>query len=88
MTYRVAILPAAFKQLAELPKPDQRRVQEAIDALASDPRPPGAKSLQGKSKGLHRIRVGNYRIVYRIRQSQLLVLVVRIGHRGSVYRGM
>ena len=88
MTYRVAILPAALKQLAELPKPDQRRIQQAIDGLANDPRPAAAKALQGKSKGLHRIRVGNYRVVYTIRQSQLLVVVLRIGQRGGVYRGM
>ena len=62
-----------------------RRVDARILALAEDPRPPGAKRLAG-SEGLHRIRVGDYRVVYAIEDDVLLVLVVRIGHRRDVYR--
>jgi len=80
-------LPKALRDLAALPKSDQERITKRIDALASDPRPPGAKAVQGQH-GLFRLRSGNYRILYRIEDVRLLVLVVKIGHRRDVYRGL
>jgi len=56
-----------------------------IDALADGPRPAGAKKLKGGGE-LWRIRVGDYRIVYAVRDRILLVLVVRVAHRREVYR--
>ena len=53
--------------------------------LANDPRPPGCDKLAGV-ENLYRIRVGDYRVVYQIRDEMLLVLVVKIGHRREVYR--
>jgi mRNA interferase RelE/StbE len=53
--------------------------------LAENPRPHGVESLAGE-KGLHRIRAGDYRIIYQIRGDALVVLNVRIGHRREVYR--
>ena len=53
--------------------------------MADNPRPQGSKKLGGED-GLYRIRVGDYRIVYAIRDDILVVLVVRIGHRSEVYR--
>ena len=49
------------------------------------PRPPGCKKLHDK-EALYRIRAGNYRVIYQIRDSQLLVLVVKVGNRRDVYR--
>ncbi len=63
-----------------------RRIAGAIDGLAANPRPPGAKALRGDSSIL-RIRIGDYRIFYTVEDAVLLVLVVRIGHRRDVYRG-
>lgn len=58
-----------------------------IEGLATEPRPAGVKRLVGPND-LWRVRVGGFRIVYRIEERALLVLVVRIGHRREVYRGM
>jgi mRNA interferase RelE/StbE len=52
--------------------------------LARDPRPPGAKQLQGRDA--LRVRVGSYRIIYAVKDDELLVLVVAVGHRRDVYR--
>ena len=70
-----------------LPRRDQLRVRAKIDALAEDPRPPGAVKLSGGgSEEQYRIRAGHYRIIYEIQEQVLLVLVVRVGHRSEVYR--
>jgi mRNA interferase RelE/StbE len=84
VTYRVEVRPAALKALRRIDPADARRIQGAIALLAQDPRPPGARALQGRP-GL-RVRVGDYRIVYTIQDDVLLVVVVTLGHRREVYR--
>ena len=84
MTYTVEILRSAQKRLAKIDGQDRSRIIVAIRALANDPRPVGSKKLSGRSAW--RIRIGAYRVIYEIRDSQLLVLVVAVGHRGEVYR--
>jgi mRNA interferase RelE/StbE len=83
--YRVEITPAAQRELSKLPKKVQKRIDKRIQALAENPRPPGSKKLEAEDD-FHRIRVGDYRIVYQIKDKLLLVLVIRIGHRREVYR--
>jgi len=85
MAYRIEVKPSAARALAKLPRPAQRRIARKIDALADGPRPEGAEKLKG-ANDLHSIRVGDYRVIYQIRDDVLLVLVVRIGHRRDVYR--
>ncbi|HEV3278856.1 MAG TPA: type II toxin-antitoxin system RelE/ParE family toxin [Terriglobia bacterium] len=85
--YSVTILPSALGQLAGLPRRDQKKIKERIDRLAADPRPPGVKRLKGESD-LFRSRSGNYRIIYSIENVRLIVLVIRIGHRRDVCRGL
>jgi mRNA interferase RelE/StbE len=63
------------------------RVNAAILALADDPYPPGSKKLQGEAN-LYRVRVGDYRVLYRIEDERLIVLVVNIGHRRDIYRSL
>ncbi len=84
MTYQVRLAPAAVRQLRKLDPPGRRRVQAAIDLLAEDPRPPGARPLVGGA-GEWRVRTGDFRIIYDIRDGELLVLVVKVGHRRDVY---
>ena len=84
--YLVSIDRAAAKVLLGFPEKDQLRIRDRIDALAANPRPADCKKLQGED-GLYRIRSGDHRVVYAIRDKQLLVLVVRIGDRKDVYRG-
>ncbi len=85
MTYQIFFSSVAHRQLADLPRPDQRRIRERIDRLSTNPRPPGAKAIRGGG-GILRIWVGNYRIVYKVEDDRLVVLVIRIGHRREVYR--
>lgn len=85
MTYRVEVAPAALRQLRKLDPPARRRVQAAIELLSDEPRPGGAKKLAG-GDGEWRVRTGDYRIVYEIRDSVLLILVVAVGHRREIYR--
>lgn len=85
MAYRIEVKPSAARVLTKLPRPAQRRIARKIDALAKDPRPRGAEKLRG-ADDLYRVRAGDYRVIYRIRDDVLLVLVVRIGHRREVYR--
>ena len=84
MTYEVRLAPAAVRQLRTLDPPGRRRVQAAIDLLAENPRPPGARQLVGGA-GEWRVRTSDFRIIYDIRDEELLVLVVKVGHRRDVY---
>lgn len=85
MTYRVEVAPAAVRQLRKLDPAARRRVQAAVELLAEQPRPNGAKKLTG-GDGEWRVRTGDYRIVYDIHDDVLLVLVVAVGHRPDIYR--
>ncbi len=84
-TYQIAFTPAARRQLASLDPPMQRRVARGIEALGTVPRPPGAEVLKG-GDGELRIRIGDWRVIYVLRETELLVLVIKIGHRRDVYR--
>jgi mRNA interferase RelE/StbE len=84
VTYAVTILRPAQKRLAKLDARMRNRIASAIHALADNPRPPDCKKLVGRPAW--RIRVGTYRVIYEIQDSELLVLVVTIAHRREVYR--
>ncbi len=84
MTYSVRIKASAAKQLARLDVRTRRLLIEQIDRLATDPHV--GTVLKGELDGLRRVRVGTYRSVFEVRNRELLVLVVRVGHRSSVYR--
>ena len=85
MAYRVDIESGARRSLRKLPSVVQRRIVEAACRLADNPRPPGCIKLQAEENAW-RIRVGDYRIIYEIHDTVLLVLVIRIDHRRNVYR--
>lgn len=86
MRYPVGVAPAARRQLRKLDPEARRRVQAVVEFLAEDLRPPAARQLVGGT-GEWRVRTGDYRIIYEIHDSELLVLVVAAGHRRQVYRG-
>jgi mRNA interferase RelE/StbE len=86
VSYQIKYERAATKALKSFPAVEAKRVLAAIDSLASNPRPMQSKKLQGSI--YHRIRVGDYRVVYEIRDAVLVVVVVRIGNRREVYRGL
>ena len=85
MDYLVDFESAALRQFNKLDKNIQARLKPKIDALAKNPRPHGVKKLQGY-ENRYRIRVGDYRVLYEIHDSMLLVLVVDVGNRGWIYR--
>jgi mRNA interferase RelE/StbE len=84
VTYRVSLAPSAARELRKFEPDVRRRIQAALDLLATEPRPPAATRLVG-GPGEWRVRTGNYRIVYEINDDQLLVLVLRTAHRREVY---
>jgi mRNA interferase RelE/StbE len=86
VNYRVLIDARAARQLESLPAEIVRRLDEAIQRLVGSPRPPGVKRLRGKYKDGWRIRVGKYRILYRIEDATCEVRIFEIGHRRDVYR--
>ena len=85
MGYQVEIKRSAAKEIAALPKRDRRRVVSAIEALADDTRPEGARKLTN-IENAYRIRVGDYRVVYQIVDNILTVFIVCAGHRKDMYR--
>ena len=87
MAYTVELKPAAVRGLKKLTKGLQKRIAARIDGLASNPRPPGVEKLSGEHE-YYRLRIGNYRIVYEVKENALLVLLIRIGHRREIYQRM
>jgi mRNA interferase RelE/StbE len=83
MAYILLILRRAQKELAQLPDEIYERLRDAIRALAKDPRPHGCLKLTGREGW--RLRVGDYRVVYEIDDSQQVITVLHIGHRRDVY---
>ena len=84
MSFSIRIKKSAARELKRLAKPDRIRIVAAIDRLAETPHL-GA-TLKGDLRGLRRLRVGDHRVVYEVRDDELIVLVVRIAHRRDVYR--
>ena len=84
MTYSLQIKRSAAKALAKITKTDRMRLVEAIDRLREEPNAGGV--LKGEFAGLRRLRIGSYRIIYEVIDEQLVVLVIRVGHRREVYR--
>lgn len=87
MTYRIEFVPSARRGLGRLPRDAQVRIGRRIDALAEDPRPRASKPLKGTLKGRRRLRVGDYRVIYSVRDDVLVVLVASVASRSVVYRG-
>jgi mRNA interferase RelE/StbE len=85
VTYTIEFSRCAAKELAALPKVEQKKIAKKIDKLANDPFPAGNKKLEGNGE-IYRIRQGDYRILYAIQDKKLIVLVLKIGHRREVYR--
>lgn len=84
MKYTVTILKLAEKFIVKLPKPEKERVLKAIYQL---PEGNDIKELRGKkNKGLYRLRVGDYRIIYSVDNWKLIVYVVDAGNRGDIYK--
>lgn len=82
--YSIFFKDSVRKDFDAIPKNDLQRIIDRIGNLAENPRPPGCEKLSGQEK--YRLRQGRYRIIYSIEDSQLIVWVVKVGHRREVYR--
>ena len=85
MTFRIELTKSAAKALKAIPKTDQKRIAKKIEGLAASLPDPAKTKMKGNNP-FHRIRVGDYRIVYEIQNDILLILILKIGHRKEVYR--
>ncbi len=83
-SYSLLITKSAAKELEAVPRKDRLRIVDKIQRLALDPRPFGAEKLSGEDK--YRLRQGDFRILYEIRNREFVVTVTRIGNRRDVYR--
>ena len=83
-SYSLEIKKSAAREVGELPSKDCARVVAKIQALATDPRPPGAEKLTADDK--YRLRQGVYRILYEIDDQARRITIVNIAHRQEVYR--
>jgi len=88
VSYRVELSPLARRRLASLPKPTLSAVFEHLTALGEDARPPTTEELTGDLKGIRKLRVGRYRVLYEVADEERIVHVATIGHRRMVYKEM
>lgn len=85
MIYRLRWDTEALKDLSELDHADARRIVKKVEShLVKDPLNLG-KSLSGNLRGFYRYRIGDYRVIYQIIREEIVIEVVRIGHRKDVY---
>ena len=85
MNYSLKIKASAKKSLLKIDKKNRIRLIKVIDDLLSQPYK--GTQLKGDLTGLRSIRIGQFRIIYEIQKDELIILVVRIGHRKEIYRG-
>ncbi len=83
--YRIEIKQTARKVLSNIPLAYANRIRCAIDDLATNPFPQGHRKLVG-SESKYRIRIGDYRVIYQVENQELVIFVIRIGHRKEIYR--
>jgi mRNA interferase RelE/StbE len=84
LSYNLFIEKSAQKNLAKIPSSDRTKIIKAIYRLKNTPHPVGSKKLSGREAW--RIRIGNYRVIYEINDDQLIILILKVGHRQSAYK--
>jgi len=85
MIYSIEFRPAVLKSIKRFPKRDLVRIKKRIEALGSNLPDPATTKMKGNN-ALHKVRAGDYRIIYEIHDDRLVILVVKIGHRKDVYK--
>ncbi len=82
--YKLEFLKTAAREFDKLPSDIQKRIGKKLESLTNDPYPSDIKALKN-GNGLLRVRVANYRIIYRVKNDLLIIIVVKVGHRKNVY---
>ena len=83
-SYSLAFKKSVASDLRSIPNKDVKRILKPINSLRDDPRAEGCVKLSNQEK--YRVRQGSYRIVYEIQDTELVILVVKVAHRGQVYQ--
>ena len=85
--YRVVFVKKAIKEISRIDTDWQKRIKQRIVLLAQDPSTlkPNIKRLKGRYNKFARLRVGNYRIIFKVNNGELLILIIRIAHRKEAY---
>jgi len=83
-SYKIAFKPSVKNDLRGIPRHDVERILNAIESPSENPLPQNARSLTGQDA--FRLRVGKYRVIYAIDNEEVVILIIKIGHRGGVYR--
>jgi mRNA interferase RelE/StbE len=87
LSYRIEVKNSAAKSLKKIPKVDRKRIVEKIDSFSDNLPNPDITKMRGNNP-FHKVRVGDYRIVYEIQNDILVILVVKVGHRKDIYRNL
>ena len=85
--YTVELKPQAGRFIEGQNRKIQRQLIRRIEALRKDPRPAGSKLLHAAKK-IYRVRSGNYRIIYQIKDEKLLIIIVKVSDRKDIYRNL
>ena len=83
-SYNIIFQRDAEKELRQFPEKDIKRILKVIDFLRDEPFPVGVKKLVGSD--FYRIRIGTYRVIYQIKNKELIIVVLKVGHRKNIYR--
>ncbi len=87
MPFTVEFRPSVLKYIKNVPKKDVVSIKAKIKSLSSNLPNPNSTKMRGNNE-FHKVRCGNYRIIYEIHEERLVILVVKIGHRKDVYRNL
>jgi mRNA interferase RelE/StbE len=84
--YEIQVEPRAVRNLQRIDPVVRRRIAAKIDDLANEPEPPGCKALKGQKPLVLRIRVADWRVLYRVLHDEAIVRVIDVDHRADIYR--
>ena len=87
MSYRIKVNRSAAKALKKIPKVDRKRIIEKIDSLSEKLPNPDTTKMKGNNP-FHKVRTGDYLIIYEIQEDVLVILIVKVGHRKDIYRNL
>ncbi|MBU4316371.1 MAG: type II toxin-antitoxin system RelE/ParE family toxin [Proteobacteria bacterium] len=87
MAYSIEFRPAVLKTLKRFPKRDLVRIKKKIEELGQNLPEQNTTKMKGNNS-FHRVRTGDYRIIYEIHDDRVVILIVKVGHRKDVYKGL
>ncbi len=85
MKYLIEFRPSVLKSLKKFPKKDLVKIKKKIEALGIKLPDSNITKMKGNNP-FHRVRVGDYRIVYEIHSDKVVILIVKVGHRKDIYK--